>query len=135
MAATGSKSDWFENVVLNWVLGGQSYTVPTGIFITLHSDTLDDTSTTGAAHIGVTFSATNDLNNWTTATNGSKNNAVAFIFPTATADWGTAKFFSIRESAVAAGRIIYWGELATAKMIGSGDVFQFPSGAITITES
>lgn len=135
MAATGSKSDWYENTVLNWALGAQAYTVPTGIFITLHGDTVNDASTTGATFVGLTFSATNNLENWTTAAAGSKNNAVAFVFPTATADWGTAQWFSIRESAAAAGRIIYWGELATAKFIGSGDVFQFASGAITITEA
>lgn len=135
MAATGSKSDAYENIVLNWVLGAQAYTPPTGIFITLHSAVLNDASTTGGTHVGLTFSAANNLENWTTAAGGSKNNAVAFVFPTATADWGTANFFSIRESAAAGGRILYWGELATGKMIGSGDVFQFASGAITITEA
>jgi len=135
MATTGSKADWYENVILDFGLGAQAYTPPTGIFITLYSAELNDASTTGSAAIGLTFSAANDLNNWTTAANGSKNNAVAFVFPTATADWGTANYFGIRESAVAAGRILYWGQLVTGKMIGSGDVFQFASGAITITEA
>jgi len=135
MAATGSKTDWYENKVLDFALGNQAYTPPTGLFITLFSAELTDASTSGAGVVGLTFSAANDLNNWTTAAGGSKNNAVAFVFPTATANWGTAQWFGIRESAVAAGRILYWGELATAKFIGSGDVFQFASGGITITEA
>ena len=134
MAATGSKANWFENVVLDWALGNQAYTVPTGIFIGLFTSALDDTMTTGAGEIFQRFSAAADLENWTTAAGGSKNNAVAFQWPTATADMGTAKYFAIMESGAGAGRGLYWGELATGKIIGSGDVFRFPSGAITITE-
>ena len=137
MAETGSKVNWYENIVLDFGLGAQAYTPPTGIFIKLCSagTTIDDTITTARGVVGLTYSADNDLDNWTTAAAGSKNNAVDFQFPTATANWGTAQYWTVCESAVAGGRALYWGEMATAKFIGSGDVFRFASGAITITES
>lgn len=134
MATTGSKANWFENVALDLFLGNQAYTVPTGIFIGLFTSALDDTSTTGEGEIFQRFSAAADLENWTTADAGSKNNAVAFEWPTATANMGTAEYFGIMESGAGAGRIMYWGQLATGKIIGSGDVFRFPSGTIAVTE-
>lgn len=137
MAVTGNLSYYGKRQIIDLIPGGQAYTPPTGIFLQLYQSAIDYSATGGwPGAIGAQFSATNNLENWitglTASGTGYKVNAVDFVFPTATADWGTAQFFMVKEAAAAAGEPLYWGELATAKVVASGDVIRFPSGSLAI---
>lgn len=141
MATTGNMSYYLKRKIQDLVQGGQAYTPPTGIFIALFTAQIDFSATggwPGEVNAGgySRFSAANDLNKWTTALTASgtgyKFNAADFVFPTAQADWGTATHAAILDAATN-GNVLHWFQLSAAKMIGSGDVFRFPSGAIGIT--
>lgn len=144
MAVTGNKSNYYKEKVANLALGNQAYTPPTGIFLALFLSAINHSATggypgevTGAGYSR--FSAANGLGagQWITALTASgtgyKYNAADWTFPTARSLWGTVDYFAVVDAATN-GNILYWGQLATAKVVASGDVFRFPSGALVITE-
>jgi len=63
-------------------------------------------------------------------------NGTAITFPTATGSWGTILSAYIVDSATyGAGNVLYGGDLATSKTVGTGDTVSFAaSGGLTVTE-
>lgn len=136
----GSKSDFLEAAILDYVLGGVSFTVPGTLYIALSTAIYSDATTgssiaeiassgTGYARVAVT----NNTTNWPAASGSTKSNGTAFTFPTATADWGTVQSFYIL-SAASAGNCLYGGDLTLAKTITNGDTATFAGGSISIIE-
>lgn len=131
-----SKSDFLENKVLDHVLGGGDYTRPATVYVALYStdptDANSGTELSGSGYARV--AVTNDATNWPAAVAGSKSNANAIEFPTATADWTQASHFGILDASTA-GNLLYSGALTTAKTVLNGDVARFAAGSLTISES
>lgn len=137
MAATGNMSYYYKRKITELALGGQDYNPVTGTFIQLYQSAVDFTATGGVpGGIGLRYSATNNLETWRTGLTASGTgytwNTIDLQWPTATADWGTAQYFLVLDAA-ANGNALYWGEMVTAKVVGSGDVFRFPSGQLVFT--
>lgn len=137
----GSKSDFLEAAILNYMLGGGALTKPATLFIALSTAVFVD-SATGTAMTEVTGGAyarvavTNDATNWPNATGNSpatKNNGTTITFPTATAAWGTVASFYVVDAA-SLGNVLYGGDLTTPKAIAIGDTASFAATSITITE-
>jgi hypothetical protein len=81
---------------------------------------------------------TNSSANWTNSTSGgSKTNKTVLQFTaSAGAGWGTIKTFAILDTtSTSAGNMLYWGDLAVNTPIGTGNIVQFSTGQITITEA
>lgn len=139
----GSKSDYLEAAILNFLLGGVALTSPGTLYICLSTAAYSDaatgssmsevsTSSTGYARVAMTNNATN----WPAATGSSptqKQNGTAITFPAASASWGTVTSFYIVDAA-SGGNVLYGGDLATAKAIASGDTATFAVNSITVTE-
>lgn len=135
----GSKSDYLENALLNGVLGGPQFTLPTTVYIALSTAAYSDAATgssmtevTGGSYARV--AVTNNSTNWPNASSGAKSNGTVFTFATATADWGTVQSFYIVD-ALSGGNCLYGADLTTARAIANGDTASFAVGAITITEN
>jgi hypothetical protein len=133
-----SKSDWYENKVLD-VIGGTSITAPATVYVALYTVAPTDssagtevsTSGTGYARAAVT----NNSTNWPAASGGSKSNGTQINFNTPTASWGTVVGWAIVDTASGAANIYYKGTLAASKNVNSGDPAPyFAVGAITLTE-
>lgn len=134
-------SDFFENKVLDFIWGAQSFTMSGTVYVGLSTATITDattgitvteppTSNTAYARVSVT----NNLSNFPAATVGTKQNANAVNFPTATGNWGNCTdFFFSDGAAVGVGSVIAFGVLTTPKTISSGDSASFATNAITIT--
>ena len=134
----GSKSDYLENAILNGVLGGSQFTLPSTVYIALSTAAYSDSATgtsmtevTGGSYARV--AVTNNATNWPAASGGSKSNGAIFTFPTATADWGTVASFYIVDAA-SLGNNLYGADLQVSRSILNGDTASFASGAITVTE-
>lgn len=139
----GSKSDYLEAAILNYLLGGTALSSPGTLYIALSTAAYSDSATgasmtevsasgTGYARVAVTNNATN----WPAATGTSpttKQNGAAFTFPTGTGAWGTVTSFYICDAATN-GNVLYGGDLTTAKSIASGDTATFATSSITVTE-
>lgn len=137
----GSKSDYFEAIVLNLALGASAYTAPGTLYLALSTAAYSDAAT-GSAMTEVSggsyarLAVTNNATNWPAASGTSpttKSNGTAMTFVTATGSWGTILSFYIADAS-SAGNILYGGDLTTSKAIGSGDTATFAISAITVTE-
>ena len=122
-------SDFLELEVLDHVLGTGSYTMPTTVRIGLSTGSFgDDNSGTelsgsGYARQAITFAA---------ASSGSAATNATVTFPTATGSWGSVGFWGIFDAA-SSGNLLIHGAFASAKTIGTGDVFRINSGDLTVT--
>lgn len=137
----GSKSDYLEKAILDYLIGGGSLGKPTFIHVCLSTAAYSEAAT-GASMTEVVggsyarVALTNDATNFPNATGtapATKGNAGTITFPTATASWGTVSSFYLVD-APTAGNVLYGGDLTTPKLIGSGDTASFAANAITITE-
>lgn len=139
----GSKSNYLENKILNLVLGGTAYSIPATLYVGLWDSAageLTDASTgasageisgNGYARVAIT----NNTTTWGAATtDGTRKNAIAITFPTATGTWGTSVDQVAILDATTSGNILYWGDLSVAKVITSGDTAKFDIADIVITE-
>lgn len=129
------KSDYLENTLLDLVLGGGSYTSPANVYVALFtanpSDAGGGTEVTGGDYERLEL--TNDDTNWPDAVDGLKTNGVDFIFPTASANWGTVIGFGIFDDPTA-GNMLFWGGLNDDRTVNTGDVAKFLAGTLNIQE-
>ena len=141
----GSKSDYLEKAILDYLLGATALAVPpttaTPVYVALSTAAYSDAAT-GAAMTEVSGNAyarvavANNTTNWPASTGTSpaqKQNGTAITFPAATGSWGTVTSFYIVDAA-ANGNVLYGGDLSVAKAIASGDTATFAANSITITE-
>ena len=131
------KSDFLEIEILDHLLGNQAYTSPATVWIALYTTTPSDDGGGVEVVSGAYARAAvvNNTTNWPVASSASitKYNAVSIGFVQATASWGTVSGFAILDAS-AAGNILYFGTLSTARAIEIGDTAQFASRDIVISE-
>lgn len=125
--------------MLDGVLGGPAFSLPTVIYIALSTAAFSDsasgssmTEVSGGSYARV--AVTNNSTNWPAAVSGSKSNATVFTFPTATSSWGTVTSFYLVDAATG-GNTLYGGDLVTPRSISTGDTPSFAIASITISES
>ena len=131
----GSKSNGLENALLDHVLGGGDYARPATVYVALYTTAPSD-SGGGVEVSGGSYarkSVTNNSTNWPAASGGAKSNGTAITFVTATASWGEVTAWGLFDDP-SAGNLLYWGDLAVFKTVGSGDTATFAVGDIDITE-
>lgn len=134
----GSKSDAYEQLMLQHTLGNQAFTAPGTVYVGLWTATLSDTST-GATAGEVSGGAyaraavPNSTVNWTYSA-GSIANGTAITFAAATANWGTVTYAALLNASTS-GTILYYWDLPTSKVISSGDTASFAVSSIVITEA
>ena len=137
-------SDYLENSIIDWLLRGQTYSVPGSTYVALYtvspSDSGGGTEISGNNYSRVAISSS--LANWagtqssgsTTAssgTGGTTSNNNAINFPTPSANWGTCVAIGIFDASTS-GNLMFWGPLTINKTINNGDIVSFPAAALTI---
>jgi hypothetical protein len=141
----GSKSDYLEKAILDYLLGANALAVPpatgTPVYVALSTAAYTDAAT-GSAMTEVAGNAyarvavANNVTNWPASTGTSptqKQNGTAITFTTATGSWGTVTSFYLVD-APTLGNVLYGGDLSVAKAIAAGDTATFAANSITITE-
>lgn len=128
-----SFTDFWENEILDHILNDGAYTAPTNIFVALSTTTPTDaglnvTEPAGGAYARVSTGAAD----WNAAAAGTKDNANAITFPTATASWGTITHFVLYDAS-SLGNALAFGALGTSKAIGTDDTAEFAAGDLDIT--
>lgn len=112
-----------ENTILT--LFKESKTHYLALFTTAPSETGGGTEVSGGAYARqvVTFGS---------PSNGSMSNSSAIEFPTATANWGTAKAWGLFDAATS-GNLIWYGNIDTPKELLAGDIYRINAGNLTLT--
>jgi hypothetical protein len=125
----GNLSDWLENALLDWAMGGTSPTRPTarhvGLFTAAPTDAGGGTEVTGSGYARQT--ATFDA-----AASGATANSSALTFTASGGAWGTITHIGIF-SAATGGNLLWWGPLAASKTVGDGDSLVLAAGAVTMS--
>lgn len=131
----GSKTDAFENTILDHILGAQAWTPPATVYIALFtaapSDSSAGTECTGGSYARV--AVTNNLTNWPAASSGNKKNATPIVFPTPTGSWGGNVVGMAIFDAASGGNMLYWTTV-TSKAITTGEPVYFAANSISVTE-
>ncbi|MBU9552826.1 phage tail fiber protein [Burkholderia multivorans] len=124
-----------EQAILKHFLGVQAYTMPTNVYVALFTTNPQMPAGTGGVEVSGGGYARQKIT-WTVTGSGpaTANNTALVQFPTATTDWGTIVGAGIYDAATG-GTLIDAGPLQVAKIIGTGDVFAFPTGNYTINQS
>lgn len=132
-------SDFYENKIIDHMLRGVAYTVPTTVYVALFTantgleanNPSSEVSTSGTAYTrqAVTLSA---------AASGASSNSGDLTWSTATSNWGTVTSAAIVDhvSNVTWGtnvNVLMWADLTASKLVNSGDVFKILSGELDVT--
>lgn len=133
------KSNYLANAILNAVLGGPAFTLPTTVYIAL-STAAWSASATGSAMSEVNGGAygriavTNNTTNFPSASGQSKSNGTVQTYAAATANWGTVLSFYIIDAA-SGGNCLYGGDLTASRTVSIGDTASFAQNALTFQEA
>lgn len=126
----GSKSDYLETAVLNWIRGTTMPSAPTTIYLAAFTATPSDagggTEVSGGAYARrpVTLAAPSD---------GQITNSAQVVFADATADWGTITAIGLFDASTS-GNLLGWATLGTSKVINNGARLVVDAGAFTFAE-
>ena len=134
------KYEAYSQLILNYVFNGGSFAQPSNLYLALFSvaPTVSSTGTeaTGSGYARLTVAC--NTTNWPTisSTTTTITNNVAQTMATATGNWSSSSNQTDAGlwSASSSGTLYYWGDLATAKPILSGDTAAFAISAITVQE-
>lgn len=124
-------SDYFENIIVNWVRGTAAPTAPATIYLALYtvtpSDTGGGTEVTGGAYArqAITLGAPSPA--------GTTSNTNTITYPTATANWGTVVATGIFDASTAGNLLIWAPETAPNPTVDLGETLTFAPGAVTFS--
>lgn len=127
----GAFSTSLANKLLDHLLKGTAFSVPTNICVGLSTTTPTDaaaniTEPSGNAYARVT------KNTWDAASGGATENTGAITFPTATGSWGTITYVVVYD-ATSAGNFLFYAALGASQSVVNGNVVEFADGALDIT--
>lgn len=127
--------DFWENEILDHVLGASTYTPPGTLYVALSTTTPTDAGGNFTEPVGNNYArvaVTNNLTNWPAASGGSKSNGTAVTFNDATGSWGTVTHFGVYDQA-SGGNLLFWGQLTASKLVGTGDQLSFGATNLQVT--
>lgn len=112
-----------ENTVLGLIKEAGPYYL--ALFTVAPTETGGGTEVSGGAYArqAVTFG---------TPASGAMKNSAAIEFPTATADWGTAKAWGLFDAATS-GNLVWYGAIDTPKELLAGDIYRITANSLTLT--
>lgn len=132
-------SDFYENKIIDHMLRGVAYTVPTTVYVALFTantgleanNPTSEVSTSGTAYarVAVTLNA---------ASGGATSNSADLTWTTATASWGTVTSAAIVDHLTNTTwgtnvNVLMWADLSASKLVNSGDLFKILAGDLDVT--
>jgi len=123
-----SFSNYLETEILDHVFGGNAYTAPSTLYLSLHTANPDEDGS-GAEVSGGGYARQSMA---MTVTGNTASNDSAVEYPTATANYGTVTHVGVYDAS-SAGNLLCYASLTSSKTIETGDVFRVPAGDLDIT--
>lgn len=132
-------SNYLENMIINSVLRGQSFAVPTDVYVALHTGNPNETganevnTTVWPSYVRMDSTDNGALEDaWSTPDNGVSKNQKQLIFPVYNgASSLTITHFSLFDAATG-GNMLVGAQLDTARTIQAGDVFVVDIEKLTV---
>ena len=123
-----SFSNYLETEMLDHVFGGNAYTAPSTLYLSLHTANPDEDGS-GAEVSGGGYARQSMA---MTVSGNTASNDSAVEFPTATANYGTVTHVGVYDAS-SSGNLLCYASLTSSKTIETGDVFRVPAGDLDIT--
>ena len=123
-----SFSNYLETEMLDHVFGGNAYTAPSTLYLSLHTANPDEDGS-GAEVSGGGYARQSMA---MTVSGNTASNDSAVEYPTATANYGTVTHVGVYD-ALTSGNLLCYASLTSSKTIETGDVFRVPAGDLDIT--
>jgi len=123
-----SFSNYLETEMLDHVFGGNAYTAPATLYLSLHTANPDEDGS-GAEVSGGGYARQSMA---MTVSGNTASNDSAVEYPTATANYGTVTHVGVYDAS-SAGNLLCYASLTSSKTIETGDVFRVPAGDLDIT--
>jgi hypothetical protein len=124
-------SNYLENALINHILRNSAYTTPgTSVYVALY--TTDPTDANSGSEVSGNNYSRVQVTAWDAPSNGATANTSVITFPTASGSWGTVTHVGILDAATT-GNLLFHGQLAESKPIGTNDVFTFPAGNVDVS--
>ena len=123
-----SFSNYLETEILDHVFGGNAYTAPSTLYLSLHTANPDEDGS-GAEVSGGGYARQSMA---MTVTGNTASNDSAVEYPTATANYGTVTHVGVYDASTS-GNLQCYASLTSSKTIETGDVFRVPAGDLDIT--
>jgi len=123
-----SFSNYLETEMLDHVFGGNAYTAPSTLYLSLHTANPDEDGS-GAEVSGGGYARQSMA---MTVTGNTASNDSAVEYPTATANYGTVTHVGVYDASTS-GNLLCYASLTSSKTIETGDVFRVPAGDLDIT--
>ncbi len=130
----GSLTNFAEAELLDHILGKGSYTAPTpylALFTVAPTDAGGGTEVSGNGYARVAIASNLAAATGTAPTLVTNSSQIAFAAATG-AGWGTVVAFGVFD-ALTVGNMLWWGDLAASKAVGSGDTLVFNVGELDFT--
>lgn len=125
----GSKSDYLEAEIYDWLKAGAFPSAPANVYVSLHTA---DPGDTGASEHGATAGYTRKIIGFSGS--GPISNAANVEFAQATVNYSAAiTHFGVWD-ALSSGNFLGGSALTTSRTISTGDIPRFATGALTWTE-
>lgn len=122
-------SDWSENALLDWLMGGASPTRPTtrylALFTAAPSDSGGGTEVSGNGYARQAFTCA-------AAASGATSNDSAASFTASGGNFGAVTHIGVF-SASSAGNLLWHGAMTAAKTVNDGDTLNFAIGDLDFT--
>jgi hypothetical protein len=131
MPALGS---YAENLVVNALLRGISFTPPTQWFLCLYTSNPTSLDTGTEIAIGSTTNYFRQPVTFGPPSGGALSNTTDITFPIAGTSWGNITYAAIRDASTS-GHLLFYGSLVTPRFIVAGDVLKFLTGNVVCTVS
>ena len=131
---TDAVSNYLANAMLDHLLKGTAFSVPTNIYCAaiITSVVVDaDTGSTITEPVGGSYARTL-MNAWDAAAAGASENTNAITFPEATGAWGTVIDVAFCDASTV-GNLLFYANMDASKAVDSGDTMEFIAGAFDLT--
>lgn len=119
-------SDWSENALLDWLMGGSSPSRPTTRYLALFTAAPNDagggTEVSGSGYARQAFTCG-------AAASGATSNDVAVAFTASGGNFGTVTHLGVF-SASTAGNLLWHGAITVQKTVNDGDTLNFAIGEL-----
>ena len=126
-------SNYLEDQITGWIAGTAFATAPTATFVQLYNGDPTDAGSGGTA-LYSRVSVASGAGSWTRGTggNGTITNASAVTITSSATATASATHVAVWDAS-AAGNLLFYGALTTAKTVASGDEVKFNASALTLT--
>lgn len=131
-------SDYYENKILDHMIRGVAFTVPTTVYLALFTANTGLEANSPSAEVSGGAYARVAITLGSAASAGQIKNTADINFTTASANWGTVTSVAVVDHLTNTTwgtnvNVLMWADLSASKTVNNGDTFKILTNDLTLT--